>query len=140
MKILYQPSVFAAEIDLKFLKNRSTEELKYFFHDIVLGLFRVSGIDDRIVGHIKIYSEGKNGLCVRANLTGNVKNLTVITNSNREERELKIWINIITFMVKKEELIKKAEDTIVNFLKNNKKIKSFKLHIPDTHKEHQKSS
>ncbi|MEM3531313.1 MAG: hypothetical protein QXL52_03195 [Nitrososphaerales archaeon] len=125
MKILDQPSVFAAEIDLKFSEIRTIKELTEFFRKMILRLFEVSGIDDKIVGHIKIYSEGKNGSSIRANLTGNIKDLTVIFNGDGEETELKVWINVITFMVKKEELLKNVKDAIVAFFKNYKEIKEF---------------
>jgi hypothetical protein len=138
MKILDQPSVFAAEMNLEFSETRTTEELKEFFRKLVLKLFEISSIDDKLVGHIKIYSEGKNGSSIRANLAGSVKNLTVITNVDREENELKVWLNVITFMVKKEELSMRVKDIIIEFIKDYKEIiKSFGMNLSETHKEHQ---
>jgi|GEM_PF-3534430 len=134
MKILDKPSVFAAEMNLEFSKTRNMNELKEFFRELVLRLFEVSSIDDKLVGHIKIYSEGKNGSSIRANLTGNVKNLTVITNGNEEESNLKVWINVITFMVKEEELLKYVKDAIMKFVEDSKGIiKNFGLSISDNH-------
>lgn len=138
MKILDKPSVFAAEMNLEFSKTRNMNELKEFFRELVLRLFEVSSIDDKLVGHIKIYSEGKNGSSIRANLTGNVKNLTVITNGNEEESNLKVWINVITFMVKEEELLKYVKDAIMKFVEDSKGIiKNFGLSISDTHENHE---
>ncbi|MGB9659605.1 MAG: hypothetical protein ACPLY9_03675 [Nitrososphaerales archaeon] len=141
MKILDKPSVFAAEMNLEFSKTRTMEELKGFFQKLVLRLFEVSSIDDKLIGHIKIYSEGKNGSSIRANLTGSIKNLTVITNGNEEESKLRVWINVITFMIKEEELLKCVKDAIMKFVEDNKEIiRSFELSISDTHENHGKVS
>ncbi len=138
MKILDKPSVFAAEINLEFSKTRTMNELKDFFQKLVLRLFEVSSVNDKLVGHIKIYSEGKNGSSIRANLTGSIKNLTVITNGNGEESKLKVWINVITFMVKEEELLKCVKDAIMKFVEDNQEIvKSFGLSISDAHENHE---
>ncbi|MCP8322121.1 MAG: hypothetical protein H3Z52_14480 [archaeon] len=136
MKILDLPSIFAAEMSLEFYEPRTMSEMKEFSQDLLLRLFEVSSFNGRLVGHIKIYSEGKNGTSIRANLTGSIRNLMVITNGDREERELRVWINVITFMVKKEELLGLVKDAIKGFVANHKEtIKSFKLILSNTHRD-----
>lgn len=137
MKILDLPSIFAAEMNLKFSKARTMSELKGFFHEFLAKLFEVSSIDGRLVGHIKVYSQGKNGTSIRANLTGNTKNLLVIVNGDKEERELTLWINVITFMVKEKELMERATNTIMGFVANYKEIiEGFELDCSNTHRNH----
>jgi hypothetical protein len=137
MKILDLPSIFATEINIEFFEARTIGEIREFFREFLIRLFEVSSIDNRLVGHIKVYSEGQNGASIRANLTGSIRNLMVITNGDGEERRLRIWINVITHMVKEEELVGRVIDAIRRFTTDQKEIvKSFSLSLSNTHRNH----
>ncbi|NWG09798.1 MAG: hypothetical protein HXX80_05810 [Nitrososphaerales archaeon] len=135
MKILDLPSIFAAEMNLEFSEARTIGEIREFFHEFLVQLFEVSSVDNRLVGHIKVYSEGQNGTSIRANLTGSIRNLMVIANGDGEERGLRVWINVITHMVKEEELVGRVTNAIRKFTANQKEIvKSFSLSLSNTHR------
>ncbi len=83
-------------------------------------LFDISSKDDKLIGHLKLFSKSLKGAKVRANLTGLKKNLTIFFDEWNSDREFEFWINAISFFVDEMQLgigLREIVEKLVKFHK-----------------------
>ena len=126
------PAVVAAHARLTFPEVQDHESLESFFLDLSLSLFESSSTNGKLIGHIKLYGEGKSKSVIRANVTGRRESLQVEIRNFQPEKEVKVWLNIIAYKRSEDELRRKFFRTITQTTKEHK-VKLQGLRIAQKH-------
>lgn len=100
-----------------FARPQDRKALESFFLDLLQTLFDTSSVDEKLLGHIKLYGEGKSKSTVRANVTGKRESSRVEIRCSKAEKYVKVWLNIIAYKLDQESLRKRFLVAFSNFAK-----------------------
>ncbi|MFQ6088212.1 MAG: hypothetical protein ACE5KE_07000 [Methanosarcinales archaeon] len=87
--------VFASKFWIEFDSEKDKNQISNIFKALLEKLFYVGSKNDVLVGHVKLFGKGFQGMYVKGNVTGKLENLKVEIEGGREKR-IKMWLNIIS--------------------------------------------
>jgi len=111
------PSVLAAQALMTFPRPQNRNALESLFLDLLMVLFDIGSVDEKLLGHVKLYGEGKFKSIVRANVTGARENSRIEVRCPKAESYVKVWLNVIAYKLDGELLRKNFLTAFNNFAK-----------------------
>jgi len=120
--MLKDPGFVAAHFKIVFNEEKSKEDVNNFVKELMERLFDISSKEERLIGHLKLYSKSNSGTKVRANLTGLKKNLTIFFDNWERDKVFEFWLNLISFFKEGKELEESLKDILEDMVKKYKGI------------------
>lgn len=104
------PAVYAAEA--QFDVQKVDRSLKEFFFTLGREMYKAACVKEKFLGHIKIFGEGFRGTKIQVNVTGNLDNLHLKIRDERREEKMRVWINVIAYLVNEHSLFTTVQKVI----------------------------
>jgi len=104
------PAIYAAEA--QFDVQQMDMGLKEFFSTLGKEMYKAACVKGKFIGHVKIFGEGLQGTKIQVNVTGNLDNLRFKVRDEKPEQKMKVWINVIAYLVNEQLLYTKVQDVV----------------------------
>ncbi|GBC75611.1 hypothetical protein HRbin06_00930 [archaeon HR06] len=132
--MLKEPGFVGAYFKIIFNEEKSKEDVNNFVKELMEMIFDISSKEEKLIGHLKLYSKSNNGSKIRANLTGLKKNLTIFFDNWKEDKIFEFWLNLISFFKEGKELEKSLKDILRDLVKRyNGTIKEYNASLEAKH-------
>lgn len=105
----------AARAVLAFPRPQTRRALESFFSDLLLTLFDASSVNEKLLGHIKLYCEGNFKTIIRANVTTAKESSRVEIRGSKPEKRVKVWLNVIAYKLDENTLRKGVLAALASF-------------------------